>query len=71
MVTYCAACMGALGGLVGLVIGLISYPPTAWFAVLEIGIPAAIVGALVGALLGSLALALRSSGRRRTQEKGR
>ena len=40
------------GGLVGLVLGLHAYPPTAWFAVLEVGVPVAIVGTALGALAG-------------------
>ncbi len=43
-----------LGGLVGLVLGLLAYPPTAWFAVFEVGIPASVLGALLGALVGLL-----------------
>jgi len=41
-----------LGALAGLIIGLIAYPPTAWFAVLELGIPAGLIGAGIGALAG-------------------
>ena len=37
--TVCAI----LGGLVGLVVGLRVNPATAWFAVLEVGVPAGIV----------------------------
>ena len=29
-----------LGALMGLVVGLIAYPPTAWFAIFELGVPA-------------------------------
>ena len=47
-----AIAAGILGGLLGLVLGLIGYPPTAWFAVLEVGVPAAIVGGILGALVG-------------------
>ena len=39
----------------GLVLGLRAYPPTAWFAVLEVGVPAGLVGALIGAAVGLLA----------------
>ena len=45
---------GAIGGVVGLVVGLGAYPPTAWFAVVEVGIPAAIVGGALGLSLSSL-----------------
>ena len=41
-----------LGGLVGLVLGLRAYPPTAWFAIFEVGIPAAVAGAALGAFVG-------------------
>ena len=41
-----------LGAIAGLIIGLIAYPPTAWFAVLELGIPAGLLGAVGGALTG-------------------
>ena len=51
--TVAATLFGVLGGLAGLVIGLIAYPPTAWFAVLEVGVPAAFLGYLLGLLAGS------------------
>ena len=38
--------------VVGLIVGLHVYPPTAWFAVFELGVPAAIVGALLGLASG-------------------
>ena len=44
-----------LGGLVGLLLGLRAYPPTAWFAVFEVGIPAGILGAVFGAAAGVIA----------------
>jgi hypothetical protein len=43
---------GAVGGVIGLIIGLRVSPPTAWFAVLEIGVPAGLVGGLTGWFLG-------------------
>jgi hypothetical protein len=52
---------GAAGCVAGLVTGLIVYPPTAWFATFELGIPAAIVGGIAGLLYGSVALAVRRS----------
>lgn len=52
---------GALGGLVGLIVGLRVYPPTAWFAIFELGVPAAIVGALLGLVSGLSVLGIRRS----------
>lgn len=43
-----AASVGVIGAIVGLVVGLLAYPPTAWFAVFELGVPAAIAGGVVG-----------------------
>jgi RimJ/RimL family protein N-acetyltransferase len=47
-----AVVLGACGAVVGLVIGLQTYAPTAWAAALEVGIPAALVGAALGLLVG-------------------
>ena len=52
---------GILGGLVGLVLGLRAHPATAWFAVLEVGVPAAIVGAVLGAFVGLLTVAAQKT----------
>jgi hypothetical protein len=63
-----AVCAGVLGGVAGLVLGLRAYPPTAWFAVFEVGIPAALAGAILGLAAGSVVLAVRwlgDAGRRR------
>ena len=49
-----ALVLGALGGLCGLIVGLIAHPPTAWFAVLEVGLPAAVVGGVGGLVVGGL-----------------
>jgi hypothetical protein len=57
---YGAAGFGVVGGVVGLVIGLSAYPPTAWFAVLEIGLPCAVIGGAIGAMSGALALGIRT-----------
>jgi hypothetical protein len=51
------ACIGAIsagttGAVVGLVVGLVTYAPTAWFAVFEAGLPAAIAGGTVSLLAG-------------------
>jgi ABC-type uncharacterized transport system permease subunit len=53
-----ATACALLGGLVGLVVGLRTYPATAWFAVLEVGVPAGIVGAAVGAVVGLLTVSV-------------
>jgi hypothetical protein len=50
---------GGLGAIAGLIIGLHVYAATAWFAVLELGVPAAIAGGLLGCLSGAGAAALR------------
>jgi len=48
-----AAAMFTIGAVVGLIIGLQTYIPTAWFAMIEVGVPAAMLGALLGALGGA------------------
>lgn len=48
-----------MGAIIGLVVGLRTYAPTAPFAVVELGIPAAAAGAAVGLATGSVVLALR------------
>jgi hypothetical protein len=50
---------GSLGGLAGLIIGLLVYPPTAVFAMFELGLPGAVVGAIVGLVVGLAARAHR------------
>ena len=50
-----AVVLGVTGGIVGLAIGLRAYVPTAWFAILEVGVPAALLGAVLGLVVGSLA----------------
>lgn len=42
---------GIPGGVIGLIVGLDTYPPTAWFAIVELGLPAALAGMLVGLLV--------------------
>jgi hypothetical protein len=54
-----ALAFGLLGALAGLVLGLVAHPPTAWFAVLEVGVPAALLGALAGLMVGSATALLR------------
>ncbi|HKC29798.1 MAG TPA: hypothetical protein VKB75_17415, partial [Jatrophihabitans sp.] len=49
-----AVVLGAVGGVVGLVIGLFVHAPTAWFAMLEIGLPCAFVGFAAGGAAGGM-----------------
>ncbi|MBO9520107.1 MAG: hypothetical protein J7518_01105 [Nocardioidaceae bacterium] len=49
------AVFGILGGIAGLVVGLNVYAPTAWFAVFELGVPAALLGAIIGLVAGLIA----------------
>ena len=46
--------LGGAGGLAGLLIGLRVHAPTAWFAVLELGLPAGLVGGLLGLAAGGM-----------------
>ena len=50
-----AIAFGLSGGIVGLVVGLFVYAPTAPFAAVELGFPALFVGALVGLAAGMIA----------------
>jgi hypothetical protein len=54
-----AICAGAVGAIVGLIVGLFAYAPTAWAAMFEVGMPAFVLGALLGAISGGVATALR------------
>ena len=60
-----ALILGAIGGLCGLVVGLVAHPPTAWFAVLEVGLPAAVVGGAAGLVIGGLLWVARDRPRQR------
>ncbi len=51
--------MGVIGAIVGLVVGLVAYAPTAWFAVFELGVPAAIVGGILGLVAALIMTAAR------------
>ena len=54
-----ALVFGIAGGIGGLISGLFAYPPTAWFAVAEVGVPAVLLGTLAGFVVGFLVLAVR------------
>jgi fructose-specific phosphotransferase system IIC component len=54
-----ATAVGVIGAVVGLIIGLRVYAPTAPFAVFELGLPAAILGGLVGLVAGAIVTASR------------
>ena len=54
-----ATCAGVIGAVAGLVVGLIVHPPTAWFAVIELGLPSAIVGTALGTVGGLVVLGAR------------
>jgi hypothetical protein len=58
---------GIVGGIVGLVLGLLAHPATAWFAIIEVGMPAAVVGAVLGLASGAVADVTR----RRRDRSGR
>jgi hypothetical protein len=47
--------LGVAGCVVGLVIGLRVHPATAWFAMIEVGVPCAVLGSLLGLVAGVLA----------------
>ena len=50
---------GLIGAVGGLALGLAANPATAWFAVIELGIPSALLGGLLGLASGALASAVR------------
>jgi hypothetical protein len=61
------ALLGGIGLVLGFVIGLFVYAPTAAFAALELGIPATVVGEVVGFTVGGLV----ALGRRMKQREPR
>jgi hypothetical protein len=63
-----AASAGAVGGLVGLIIGLHAYAATAWFAVFELGVPSAIAGGFVGC--GAALIVIAAHHVKRTRRNG-
>jgi ABC-type uncharacterized transport system permease subunit len=54
-----ATSAGVIGAIAGLVVGLLVYPPAAWFAVFELGVPATIAGGLVGFVTALIVMAGR------------
>jgi hypothetical protein len=59
-----AVCAAVVGGVAGLIVGLFAHPATAWFAVFELGIPAAILGGLLGLAGGAIACVVKWTVRR-------
>jgi hypothetical protein len=49
-----AIVLGVPGAVVGLATGLWTYVPTAWAAIFEVGLPAALLGGALGLVIGSL-----------------
>jgi hypothetical protein len=60
-IVVCAVSGTAVGGLVGLVVGLHVYPPTAPFAVVEAGVFGAMIGVVLGFWVGLIQYAILSS----------
>jgi membrane associated rhomboid family serine protease len=54
-----AASVGVLGAIIGLIVGLHVYAPTAPFAAVELGLPATIVGGVLGLVSGMFVAAGR------------
>lgn len=59
-----AAALGGTGAVVGVILGLFVYAPTALFAGVELGVPAALAGAVLGIAAAGIAAAGRRIGRR-------
>jgi hypothetical protein len=57
------------GAVLGLVVGLDANPSTAWFAVFEAGIPAALLGGLIGLMSAAIACVVERGGRRRASSR--
>jgi hypothetical protein len=65
-----AAIACGIGTVAGVIVGLFVYPPTAFFAGAEIGIPATFAGAVLGAAAGVLPAAGRRAGRNPPADQG-
>lgn len=50
---------GSVLSAIGLIVGLLANPGTAWFAIFELGIPAAIAGGILGLASGAMASVAR------------
>jgi hypothetical protein len=55
--------VGLIGAIVGLVVGLIVHWPTAPFAVVELGLPAAVIGGVAGLAAGGVVTLARRAKR--------
>lgn len=54
-----AAVAGVVGAVIGGILGLRAHPPTAWFAIIEVGLPSGLVGATTGLVAGAVVSAAR------------
>jgi uncharacterized membrane-anchored protein len=54
-----AVSAGVPGAIVGLVVGLFVYAPTAPFAAVEVGFPAMLTGGIIGLVAGLILLTVR------------
>jgi hypothetical protein len=63
--TIGAISAGVTGGIIGLVVGLFAYAPTAPFAAAELGLPAVFAGAVIGFAAGVIRATARCVRRRR------
>jgi hypothetical protein len=63
-VTIGAGFLGVAGGIVGLVVGLFTYAPTAPVAMLELGLPATLAGGVLGTIAGLIGVATQRLTRR-------
>ena len=59
--------LGGVGMVIGGVVGLVGYPPTAVFATFELGIPASFTGAMVGLVTGAIVALSRRARPRKPQ----
>ena len=57
-VTVAGLFAGVTGGIVGLVVGLFVYGPTAPFAAVEVGFPAAFAGGVIGLVVAAIMAAV-------------